>query len=194
MENISPFDVNSALRLWLERLGQSPQVKGEDLKELELHLRDSMSQLEMKGLSSEESFIVATHRVGTPEKLEPEFAKVNRKPLSWIIQGLVLGFFSVGCWILWGLLHFPQMMIGRSGRVLPAFTRLIVDCGSYWMAPPLIAAGYLAYIWINKSVARHSWMGFFAALMAALILLTLPTLLAVLLPVVDFMNRVGEAR
>src|SRR5256885_471845 len=80
MENISEFDLNIALRQWLDRFGQSPQVKAENLNELESHLRDSVVQLQCKGLSSEESFLVATHRVGSPEKLEPEFAKVNRNP------------------------------------------------------------------------------------------------------------------
>ena len=99
MENISQFDLNRALQLWLARLGQSPQVKAENLTELESHVRDSVLQLQTKGLSSEESFLVATHRVGSPEKLEPEFAKVNRSPWNMIIHGVILAFFSVGCWI-----------------------------------------------------------------------------------------------
>src|SRR4051812_14956366 len=62
MENISEFDLNIALRQWLARFDQSPQVKVENLNELESHLRDSVVQLQCKGLSSEESFLVATHR------------------------------------------------------------------------------------------------------------------------------------
>jgi hypothetical protein len=113
METASQFNLNSALHQWLERLGQSPQVKMENLKELESHIRDSVVQLQTKGLSSEESFLVATHRVGSTAKLEPEFAKVNRNPLNQILHGLILIFFSVGCWFLWALLNFPQMMVTR---------------------------------------------------------------------------------
>lgn len=66
MATVSQFDLNLALQLWLARLGQSPQIKAENLTELESHVRDSVIQLQSKGLSSEESFLVATHRVGSP--------------------------------------------------------------------------------------------------------------------------------
>lgn len=190
MENISQFDLNIALQLWLERLGQSPQVKVENLKELESHVRDLVVQLQVKGLSSEESFLVATHRVGSPAKLEPEFAKVNRNPLNVIIYGLILVFFSVGCWFLWGLLHLPQMMaVATRGMALPAFTQFVVSWQSYLAVPPLLAAVHCGYVWIRKLKGTSSWMGFFATTMAVLVLLTLPTLIAVLLPVIAFMNN-----
>jgi hypothetical protein len=190
MENVSQFDLNSALQLWLERLGQSPQVKAENLKELESHVRDSMAQLQTKGLSSEESFVIATHRVGSPAKLEPEFAKVNRNPLNKILHGLILIFFSVGCWFLWGILHFPRLMAhARQGRPGPGFTELVVACGPYLVVPPLLAAGYCMFVWMRKSGGRSSWIGFFATTMAVLFFFTLPVLVAILLPVVDFMNQ-----
>jgi len=190
MENISEFDLNIALRRWLERLGQSPQVKAENLKELESHVRDSVVQLQTKGLSSEESFLVATHRVGSAEKLEPEFAKVNRNPLNMIIHGLILIFFSFGCLLLWTMLHFPQMMVvATKGMALPAFTRFVMGCGSFLAVSPLLATVYCVYVWVRKSNAKNSWMGFFATTMAVLVLLTLPTLIAVLLPMIAFMHQ-----
>lgn len=190
MENVSEFDLNVALHQWLVRLGQSPQMKAGDLKELESHVRDSVGQLQTKGLSSEESFLVATHRVGSPEKLEPEFAKVNRNPRNLIIHGLILGFFSLVCLFLWALLHFPQMMsVAMHGRPLPAFTRMVVGCADYLIVPPLLALVYCLYVWVRKTSAGNSWMGFFATTTAVLILITLPTMIAVLLPVIAFMNQ-----
>jgi hypothetical protein len=190
MATAAQFDLNRALQHWLARLGQSPQVKAENLTELESHVRDSVTQLQSKGLSSEESFLVATLRVGSPEKLEPEFAKVNQNPLNLIIHGLILAFFSIGCWFLWGLLHFPQMVTSATrGMALPAFTRLAVDCGSYLAVPPLLAAAYCGYVWLLKTKGQSFWMGFFATTMATLVLLTLPTLIAVLLPVIAFMQN-----
>ena len=190
MENISQFDLNTALRLWLERLGQSPQIKVENLKELESHVRDSVVRLQTKGLSSEESFLIATHRVGSAAKLEPEFAKVNHSPWNMVIHGLILIFFSICCWFLWGILHFPQMMAyTREGRALPAFTQFVVGCGSYFALPPLLAAVYCAYVWMRRSLRGNSWTGFFATTMAILIFLTLLTMLAVFLPVIAFMNQ-----
>jgi hypothetical protein len=190
MENISEFNLNSALQLWLERLGQSPQVKAENLKELESHVRDSVVQLQGKGLSSEESFLVATHRVGSPAKLEPEFAKVNRSPLNKIMHGLILVFFSVGCWFLWAMLQFPHRMVWANGMNMPAFTRLVMSFGSSFLAvPPLLAAVYCVFVWVRRPNGRSSWVGFLATSMAVLILITLPTLIALLLPMIAFMNQ-----
>jgi hypothetical protein len=190
METTTPFDLNTALRLWLERLGQSPQIKLENLRELESHVRDSVAQLETKGLSSEESFLIATHRVGSPAKLEPEFAKVNRRPLNLVIHGLILIFLSLGCWFLWAILHFPQMMTARSGMALPAFTRFMIGCGPYLSVPAGLAAVYCGWIWMRKSLKGSSWMGFFATTMAMLTLFALLTLIAVFLPVIAFINQV----
>jgi len=199
MENISEFDLNIALRQWLDRFGQSPQVKVENLNELEFHLRDSVVQLQCKGLSSEESFLVATHRVGNPEKLEPEFAKVNRNPRGLVIHGLIFIFFSIVCWFLWGILHVPDMVysayaFGQQVPALPAFTRLFVGLRSFLTVPPLLALVYCVYVWMQKSHAKNSWMGFFASTTAVLILFTIPILLAVLLPVIDFMHNIILAK
>jgi hypothetical protein len=190
MENVSQFDLNSALQHWLERLGQSPQVKAENLMELESHVRDSVVQLQTKGLSSEESFLIATHRIGSPAKLEPEFEKVNRNPLNKILHGLILIFFSICCYLLWGISQYPTLM-GRAlqGRPLPAPTEFVVTCGSYLAIPPLLAAGYCMYVWTRKSGGRSSWMGFFATTIAFLFFITLPILLAMLLPMIRFMNE-----
>jgi hypothetical protein len=192
MENISQFDLNLALRQWLERLGQSPQVKAENLKELESHVRDSVGQLQCKGLSSEESFLVATHRVGSPAELEPEFGKVNRSPLNAIIHGLILIFFSVGCWFLWAITRVTYMMAGasaRRGRLLPAFSQFVIDCGPWLAVLPLLAAAYCAYVWMQNSHRKNSWAGFFAVTMAVLILLAMPILIAAFLPLIDFINN-----
>lgn len=202
METTAPFDLNHALHSWLDCLSQSPQVKADDLKELESHVRDSVGQLQMKGLSSEESFLVATHRVGNPVRLEPEFAKVNRSPLNAIIHGLILTFFSVSCWFLWGVLHLPQMtqgMLARAGAIdaatgngqLPGFTMLMVTLRDFIFIPPLLALGYCLYLWFRKSGTKGSWTGFFATTTATLIFIMLPTLIAVVLPVIALLNRLG---
>lgn len=189
METTSQFDLTSALQRWIEKLGQSPQVKAENLKELESHVRDSVVQLQNKGLSPEESFLVATYRVGSLDKLEPEFAKVNRNPLNMIIHGLILVFFSIGCFFMWALLSLPELMERSfTGLMMPAFTQFILGFRPYLFAPPLLAAIYCLYVWILKSNGRSSWMGFFSMTMAALVLLTFPVIMAVLMPMIAFMD------
>jgi len=190
MATTTTFDLNLAIQRWREKLVQSPHFKAENVAELATHVRDSAMSLQGQGLSSEESFLIATRRVGNVENLEPEFAKVNRNSWNLISHGLILVFFSLGCWLLWALLHFPAMVsAAMRGGVLPAFTRFAVDCGSYLAVPPLLAAVYCGYVWLLKSKGSSSWMGFFATTMAVLVLLTLPTLFAVLLPVIAFMQN-----
>ena len=143
---------------------------------------------------------MATRRVGNPAQLEPEFAKINRNPFNKIIHGLILVFFSVVCWFVWGTLHLPQMMqgaIARTGAInpatgygaLPGFTILMVGLRDFMFIPPLLALVYCLYIWFRKSAVRNSWTGFFAITMSVLMFIALPTLIAVLLPVIDFMNH-----
>jgi hypothetical protein len=200
MENVSEFDLNASVRFWLERLAQSPHVRKENVAEMEAHVRDSIVRLQSQGLSAEESFLIAIRRVGAVEKLEPEFAKVNRSPKNMIIHALILVFFSVVCWFVWGTLHLPQMMqgiIARAGAItkdtglgqLPAFTIMMVGLRDFLFLPPLLALFYCVYVWSRRSNAKNSWTGFFAITVAVLMFIMLPTLIAVLLPVIDFMNR-----
>ena len=192
MENVSQFDLNASLGLWLRRLAQSPHFRNENLAEMESHVRDSVTNLQSHGLSEEESFLIAIRRVGSVGKLEPEFAKVNWNWLNMILHGLILILFSTICWLFWGILHLPQMLVAAlHGRPLPAFTRLVVSCGDFLVVPPLIALVYCVYVWTRKGDAKTSWMGFFAATMAVLMLITVPTLIAVLLPVIDFINQLS---
>jgi hypothetical protein len=48
-----------------------------DIDELESHLKDEIDRLKSQGLSEQEAFIVGTHRLGKPDALADEFAKVN---------------------------------------------------------------------------------------------------------------------
>ena len=193
IENLSLFDLNASLNLWLEKLAQSPHFRNENVAEMETHVRDSVTKLHSQGLSEEESFLIAIRRVGSIGKLEPEFAKVNRNRRSIIAHGLVLAFFSIGCLFLWWVLLVPQMMEGMlvkmSAQPLPAFSRLVMGCGSFLYVPPLLAAAYCIYVWIRKSRPTSSWMGFFATTVAILVLLTLLTVFAGLLPVIAFLNQ-----
>lgn len=75
---------------WRARLGEDPVYQSADLDELEGHLRESITVLGEKGLSAEESFWVATHRLGDAEALGGEYAKARRVG-SW------------RRWMLWAL-------------------------------------------------------------------------------------------
>jgi hypothetical protein len=190
MENISQFNLNASLGLWLQRLAESPHFRNENVAEMESHVRDSVTNLQSQGLSEEESFLIAIRRVGSVGKLEPEFVKVNRNWPNLFIHGLILILFSTICWLFWGILHLPKMLVAAlHGRPLPAFTQLVVSCGDFLVVLPLIALVYCVYVWIRKGDAKCSWMGFFATTMGVFMLITIPILITVLLPVIAFMQQ-----
>lgn len=188
MENVSQFDLNASLSLWLEKLAQSPHFRNENVTEMESHVRDSVTKLRNQGLSEEESFLIAIRRVGSVRKLEPEFAKVNRSPWNMIIHGVILAFFSVGCWILWALLQVPWILVRMVSDPppLPAFTRLLMGCSPFLVVPPLLASVYCLYVLSKKSDVRPSWMRFLAATVGAILLLAFPIIVAVLLHSVEW--------
>jgi hypothetical protein len=95
METPNPFDLSESIRNWRSTLEQSSTFRCEDLAELEAHLRDSIERLTAKDLSHEEAFLIATKRLGTVQRLNQEFAKVNRshvwqERLLWMLLGVLL--------------------------------------------------------------------------------------------------------
>ena len=120
METQTAFDLNTAIQRWRDQLSQSPHFRPENLEELETHLRDSVAAFQRTALSEEESFLVATRRIGGAPALEPEFAKVNGKEvwmnrLLWMLTGI----------LLWG--------------VVGSFSRAVADVG---VVAGLLGFGY----------------------------------------------------
>lgn len=99
MEDKSPFDLNDAIRQWRGALGQSGALGTDDIDELEHHLLDSMAQLRLHQLSDEESFLIASRRLGTDNVLTGEFTKLNPTRI-WEPRL---------CWMLFGILFYPFM-------------------------------------------------------------------------------------
>jgi len=53
----------------------------------------------------------------------------------------------------------------------------------------ILALSYCIYVWVSKAERQAPWIGFLATTMSALVLLVLPTVVAIYLPLVDFLNR-----
>jgi len=53
----------------------------------------------------------------------------------------------------------------------------------------LLALGYCLYVWVRKADRPASWTGFLATAMSALVLVLLPSVVAIYIPLVDFLNR-----
>ena len=63
----------TAVREWRDQLAQSPALGRDQLDELEAHLYDAMGDLQTRGLSPEEAFLIAAKRAGTSSALGNEF-------------------------------------------------------------------------------------------------------------------------
>jgi hypothetical protein len=193
MATTTAFDLNQAIQQWREKLTTSPQFQAEEISELESHLRNSVITLQANGLSSEESFLIATRRVGTVEQIEPEFRKVKLriKPmLPFVLTFLLL---CVGCFFLWGMMQLPRMMVGNSGTPLPAFSVLMMNLQWVLGVPPIVALGYCGLACFRRTAARPAWTGFFATTVSFLIIMALPIVIAVILPIIDRLQRIPSS-
>ena len=207
------FDLNTALRNWREELQQSPHFRIENLDELESHLRDSVSVLQSKGLTADEAFMIGTRRVGTADALEDQFAaengargwraslrRFNHKYANKILHGIILGCFTLCCWLLWGFLEvscksmLPIYARAYGGEInimtAPAFTRLIWVVMAYWYVLPALAAIYCGIVWTRKMDRGFSWLGFFSATTTLLFLQLIPILIAAELMVFQFLGHI----
>ena len=112
------FELESALRDWTARFRQTEALRRSDVEELEQHVRDSLAALTTSGLSAEEAFLVATHRVGSVDQLEHEFHKVNGNQvwshrLLWMLAGYLL--FIVTQLAISALATFTQAIAAFAG-------------------------------------------------------------------------------
>jgi len=110
--------------------------------------------------------------------------------MNKILHAVVLVFFGSACWFLSLMLKMPTMIGHSSGVVMPPFSRLCVAVGPFLMAGLAISAlAYCIYVWTRKAENRSTWIGFLATSMSALVLVVMPTVVAMYLPLVDFINR-----
>jgi hypothetical protein len=119
--------------------------------------------------------------------------------MNKMMHAVVFVVFSVACWFVALILKLPMMVLPAIARLrsnplepaaLPAFTRLCMGAGPIILGMfALLALGYCIYVWMRKGERSASWTGFLATTMSALVLVLLPTVVAIYIPVVDFLNR-----
>jgi hypothetical protein len=95
MENPKQFDLNEAIRRWQQDVAASPAFCADDLEELASHLRASAQRLKAAGLSEEESFLIASRRLGGADKLSSEYSKLNfglvwQARAFWMLAGMLV--------------------------------------------------------------------------------------------------------
>lgn len=78
MENRTNFDLNKNIEIWKSELSKNSKMTLDNINELESHLRDEIHELQLLGLSIEESLLVAKNRIGNVKNLATEFGKINK--------------------------------------------------------------------------------------------------------------------
>jgi hypothetical protein len=99
MENQTRFDLNATLENWRQELASQPTLTAENRRELETHLRDTLSEFQSRGLNENESFWLARRRVGQLKQISEEFLKAD--PIAvWRERALwmALGYGSLQFW------------------------------------------------------------------------------------------------
>jgi hypothetical protein len=145
-------DVEKRIEQWRNGLRASDAFGTCDLDELESHLREEMERLQPLGLSEEESFLVARHRLGAAEALETEYEKVNTDRrsllrLSWMAAGVLVyvlaGYLAVG--------------ISHGGMLAALPLRLGATALTWVGVVTEVAAGAVLFLIVWACVRRCSW-------------------------------------
>lgn len=89
------FQLDNAADNWRNGLLDNQNMADSDVAELESHLRDEIDSLMLAGLSDQEAFMVASHRIGRHGDVGQEFAKVNptlawRRRAFWMFFGILV--------------------------------------------------------------------------------------------------------
>ena len=106
------------------------------------------------------------------------------------IHALVLAVFGIGCWVTGAILTLVPH-VRRAGLELPAFTNFCVSLRPVVIALPILAAAYCVWVWFRKADRVPSWIGFFAAATGALVLVTLPAMVAAYLPLLKVVTNLA---
>jgi hypothetical protein len=144
-------DVEERIEQWREDLAGSELLGRADVSELENHVREEMERLQAAGLSGEEAFLLARHRLGDPASLEEEFAKVSPHRrltgrLSWMAIGILAYYLAL----------YVSICLSNASTVLGYLVGLrhpflsVVACAMYVAA----FAGMGALLW--RYLASHA--------------------------------------
>jgi hypothetical protein len=102
MENRTELSIAESINNWKHQLLEKSNFTQDNINELESHLLDEIQALRKIGLNEEESFLVASKRIGTIEHLTSEFSKINRKVylrnrILLVLKGMLafIGFMAI---------------------------------------------------------------------------------------------------
>ena len=143
MENQTRFDLNAAVESWRQELAAQSGLTADNRRELETHLQEAITRLKGTGLSDEESYLLARHRIGHPHLLTDEFIKSNpaqvwRERIFWMALAiLTLRLWGVFISFFLGIIPIP----GGSGRftiTIMTIQEIVYNVPLIWLAISLV--------------------------------------------------------
>jgi len=117
--------------------------------ELEDHLREHITDMTRRGLTSGEAFAVATMRTGRPAQLRDEFDRAD-PAAAWVrrLRWMVLGF--LGCGLANALLALANNAFGYELHVSGIGLPLAIALRMLFLSAVIALAIALWHMWINR--------------------------------------------
>jgi len=182
-------DLNKQIENWRLALASSPGLSAGDLEEMEAHLRDAIAELESKGLSTDEAFLVARKRLGGCEEIQKEFEKSNPSRvwadrMFWaigfvLVSDIVSSLFTIVLDVsMAGAALFTHSPIGLSAGKIAL--NMAGSAALFWFMAQSIARGNSLFQRLCNAGTRNLGLSVFA--LAAVILMTMVS--ACMVPVV----------
>lgn len=160
------FNLNNEIKIWQQHM-LSGALSPDDVEELTDHLHGEIAQLQSNGLSEEEAWLVARHRIGRPVIIDNEFNKVN--PDFAANRNLLMLFWGGVIFMLLQTLvyNFPDFLhifpgVGRNPAT-KMFTTDQIKVILYMLTGAfacfitfVVVKNNKVALWFNELVMRHS--------------------------------------
>lgn len=155
------FDLEKATQDWRRGMTLSDTIPPQAIGELELHLIEETEALIARGLSQEESFIIAAGRVGSPDALREQFARV-RPGWAWGQRILWMSMGALGLAALSKTASTLGWLIGGGWSDLTDNLATISQTLQTWQAWALITGGagvsLLIYKLMRILLPKQPWL------------------------------------
>lgn len=143
MEREVPFNLQNQINNWVTRLREEPSLTASDSEELKSHLLDLMDDLKAAGLDEEESFWIASKRMGTISEWESEYKEANN-PIIQLQRSLFILAGILTYFLLYYFIEFSSKLL----FIILSLNKIDGYTGIAWMNKYLIGVQLSVIIFI----------------------------------------------
>ncbi|RYD84021.1 MAG: hypothetical protein EOP84_06670 [Verrucomicrobiaceae bacterium] len=147
----TPFNLEASIAAWRTKFRSHEAISHSEVEELESHLRDSIDDLTQSGLSLEESFLLARHRLGGENVAEEihhsDPARLWASRARWMFLG-VLSYFALTSLlaIVGGAIQIATALFLPGATDAARLAAFFASCVSLGL-----------FVWILWQVAQGRW-------------------------------------